>query len=592
VFVPGYDANGAQYSERQSGGHGRPGDPPGSWYGSSAGGEAGKGPVRGYPPIPGQPPPMYPPGQFSAWNRRRPGDQESPPPRPGSGPHEARTGPPPVPDGQRGAAGPRGYYGNDDSEPGYSVLAVSDPAADVTSTQTWKAVAEGRATGTWTMPPAPEQGSPGPGTSAPGTRPPSLPRREPGSHRLAAAAPRDGAVRDDVARDGMTRDGAVRDGMTRDGRARDGMTRDGMTRGGAVRDGMARPGVTREDPARDAARPALAASPATVRPTARRPGTSAPAADPGTPGGRAASDRRANDGPTAGRPASGRSASGRRGQVTAQLAASPDAPTAPSPPGGTRGRSGAHTGPHAMPRKRHGRGSVAVAMFSALLLVAGDATALYFGVLRSPAKTRPPAAQTTKRPSAPSPSPSPSPTLGPYGHIGTRTGDPQPLTIAQLYPAKFAASGGTVTRTADRIGHGCGGAVVGSSLQSALSTAGCDQVARATYIAPKRGLMGTIGVLNLKSGSAAKAAARAAGANNYIAQVPGRKGPTRKIGQGTGVEEFTAKGHYLILIWAEFTDLRKPKTAGQRTELGTFMNDLLDKTANISLTNRMLTGKP
>ena len=32
-------------------------------------GAAGKGPVRGFPPAPGQPTPMYPPGPFEAWNR-------------------------------------------------------------------------------------------------------------------------------------------------------------------------------------------------------------------------------------------------------------------------------------------------------------------------------------------------------------------------------------------------------------------------------------------------------------------------------------------------------------------------------------------
>ena len=36
------------------------------------------------------------------------------------------------------------------------MLAVSDPAADVTSTQTWRAVEDGRATGIWTAPARPD----------------------------------------------------------------------------------------------------------------------------------------------------------------------------------------------------------------------------------------------------------------------------------------------------------------------------------------------------------------------------------------------------------------------------------------------------
>ena len=39
----------------------------GSHYGA-AGSFARKGPARGFPPAPGQPPPVYPPGQFAAWN--------------------------------------------------------------------------------------------------------------------------------------------------------------------------------------------------------------------------------------------------------------------------------------------------------------------------------------------------------------------------------------------------------------------------------------------------------------------------------------------------------------------------------------------
>ena len=60
-----------------------PGD---AWYRSTAGGTVGKGPVRGYPPVPGQPPPMYPPGQFAPWNRglapaRQSGPHAGPPDR-------------------------------------------------------------------------------------------------------------------------------------------------------------------------------------------------------------------------------------------------------------------------------------------------------------------------------------------------------------------------------------------------------------------------------------------------------------------------------------------------------------------------------
>src|SRR5580704_9932150 len=140
VFVPGYDSRRDSGPQRRTAERGD--QPPPPWYGSAAGGAAGKGPVRGYPPSPGQPPPMYPPGQFAAWNRRSPGRARHA--------SEAAAG--------GGSGDGSGYYAAESephTDPGYSMLAVSDPAADVTSTQTWQAVGDGRAAGTWTAPARP-----------------------------------------------------------------------------------------------------------------------------------------------------------------------------------------------------------------------------------------------------------------------------------------------------------------------------------------------------------------------------------------------------------------------------------------------------
>jgi len=138
----------------------------------------------------------------------------------------------------------------------------------------------------------------------------------------------------------------------------------------------------------------------------------------------------------------------------------------------------------------------------------------------------------------------------------------------------------------------CGAAISGSNLQSVVSSARCDQTVRATYLARAQGIMGTIGVLNLSNAARATKAAKAADASDYINQLKGKRGPTRRIGNGTGIEEALAKGHYLILIWAEFTNLHKPKRAAQRTEVVNFMTELLKNTANVSLATRMVTGHP
>ena len=75
---------------------------------------ARRGPLRGFPPGPGQPDPVYPPGQFSPWNRA-----------------STRSA-------WLGIAGNGG--GTADTDPGYSALAMSDAAADLTSTQTWAVI--------------------------------------------------------------------------------------------------------------------------------------------------------------------------------------------------------------------------------------------------------------------------------------------------------------------------------------------------------------------------------------------------------------------------------------------------------------------
>jgi hypothetical protein len=76
--------------------------------------------------MPGQPGPVYPPGQFSVWNR------------------------PSVRASWLGMNGNGDGMRDGEAEPGYSILATSDPSADATVTQTWAVIDE---TGGWSPPP-------------------------------------------------------------------------------------------------------------------------------------------------------------------------------------------------------------------------------------------------------------------------------------------------------------------------------------------------------------------------------------------------------------------------------------------------------
>jgi len=469
----------------------------GGWRGAMAG-TAAKGPVRGFPPAPGQPPPIYPPGQFSAWNRAaRPaadglldggqaaGGRVAPDYCEPASYDSAAPWPPEPGYADPGYDGPgygaAGYgepgYGNPGyGDPGYSVLAVSDPTADVTATQSWEVVDASRATN---------------GQADPG---------------LLAEPPQAGpAGQGDRADTGRT------------GRAR-------SDTGGHRLQGP-------------------------------RPGSSGPASDAGLP-----------------EPAAG-------------AGSDPDRPRADRPPARRA---------HARTRRAKRPGRVLLACGLVVALVAGGAAYFWLSSGHQGAGQAAAAAKQSAR--APRQSqtatPSPSPSLGPWGHIETRAADPLALTLAELFPGKFSAGGSTYARTVERDGTNCAKAVIGAALQSAVKHGKCSQVMRASYLSGNSKVMGTIGVLNLISVTAAEKSGKAADGGDFINQLPAAKGPTRHLTKGTGLEETEIKGHYLVMVWAEFANLHAPKTTGQRLELEAFCNRLIQNTANLSLASRLVTGKP
>jgi hypothetical protein len=189
-------------------------------------------------------------------------------------------------------------------------------------------------------------------------------------------------------------------------------------------------------------------------------------------------------------------------------------------------------------------------------------------------------------------SPGFDPALGKWQHIGTRAQDPQSLTLDELFPPQFELNGSSYLRTAADLSKDCSLAVFGADLQAALQAGHCTQVLRASYISGNGTMMGTIGVANLSSSSAAQKAGQITGPKEIIAPLAAQKGPTSKLGNGTGVVQAEIKGHYLILMWAEFTNLKSPATAAQRQQLEQFATNLVTGSANINLSTRMLTGKP
>jgi hypothetical protein len=184
--------------------------------------------------------------------------------------------------------------------------------------------------------------------------------------------------------------------------------------------------------------------------------------------------------------------------------------------------------------------------------------------------------------------------FGQYCHIELRTDDPAPLTLAELFPPAFVNETDHVsfTRAGTKLDTTCSNAVIGQDLISALQDGKCTQVVRASYFSGDGKMMGTIGVANLSSTNGAHHAGKLVGTSDFVDPLSTTKGVTSKLGKGTGIVEAEYKGHYLIMIWAEFTSTNAPANNTQAQQLQQFGADLIAGTANISLSQRMLNGHP
>jgi hypothetical protein len=226
---------------------------------------------------------------------------------------------------------------------------------------------------------------------------------------------------------------------------------------------------------------------------------------------------------------------------------------------------------------------------AAVVVIAGAGFAGYKYLYE--ARVNAPVSPTLRLPTSAPGSPGFDKALGKWQHIGSRTTDPDALTIEGLYPPQFVLNGSSYIRTAATVTKTCPAAVYGANLQAALQSGHCSQVARASYVSGNNLMMGTVGVINLNTSAAATKAGQATGPQEIIIPLAAKKGITKKLGHGTGVVQAEVKGHYLILMWAEFTSLKSPSTSAAKTQLEQFATSLVTGTANINLSTRMLSGK-
>ncbi|MFD0685599.1 hypothetical protein [Actinomadura fibrosa] len=163
-------------------------------------------------------------------------------------------------------------------------------------------------------------------------------------------------------------------------------------------------------------------------------------------------------------------------------------------------------------------------------------------------------------PSASKPQATASPTVPPLEPVKlkSRTTDPTALTLGEVFGKSSFKSGKLkYTRTAASAKRGCTGVVGGAALAKALKKGGCAQALRATYALSNGQLIGTVGVLNLKTEAAAKQAVKAAaGKDAFLQALPG-KGISKNNGKGEALGTSEAFGHYVIMTWVQRPDGKK-----------------------------------
>lgn len=193
----------------------------------------------------------------------------------------------------------------------------------------------------------------------------------------------------------------------------------------------------------------------------------------------------------------------------------------------------------------------------------------------------------SQRSSAPLPSGPP----GKFSYAESRTTDPEPLTIKEVFGKKTVAVDGreyqmTVTRKDSK----CADATVGGKLQKALKSGKCTQVLRASFRDAAGKVVGTIGVANLKDTKAATKVDSAGGDGDFVKPLPGKDKVTKFLGSGSGGAEIWVHGHYAVMVWFQFKDGRTvDKKSGK--QLLQAANDIAKATAFPALDGRVLSGQ-
>ena len=193
----------------------------------------------------------------------------------------------------------------------------------------------------------------------------------------------------------------------------------------------------------------------------------------------------------------------------------------------------------------------------------------------------------------PSTQPSPAqPTLEPV-KLKNRATDPTPLTLREVFGKKsFTAGGQKYVRTGVHATRNCAKTVQGAKLTTVIRKGGCSQSLRATFARGDGKLIGTVGILNLKTDTAAKLAQRAAAAKDaFLQPLPGT-GVSKTIGKGEALGTAEARGHYLLMTWVQRPDGKKIATKYHKVVSNFGQQLIRGSNLSFALHYRETEGKP
>ncbi|GAA3444039.1 hypothetical protein [Planomonospora venezuelensis] len=183
---------------------------------------------------------------------------------------------------------------------------------------------------------------------------------------------------------------------------------------------------------------------------------------------------------------------------------------------------------------------------------------------------------------------------GEFGFAESRATDPHALTLGELFGGRKVRGGSqTYQLTARRADKKCKDAVVGAGLQKALTAGKCTQLMRASFRDASGKIIGTVGVANLKTSSAAAKVVKAVSGKKleeYLKVLPGKDSATKFLGKGEAFAGGWRHGHYAVLVWFQYKDGHLP-TKSEAKKLNTAAFGVADATVTPALESRSLTGK-